>query len=220
MWPMTRDRKTTNVFTTPWISVERDHVAVGDVAHLVREHGLGLLLRHAVQQAGADRDQRGVAARAGGERVRLRRIEDADLRHADAGGLRLALHGVDEPALGGVGRLRDDPHAHHALGRPLGHRERDERAGEADDGREDQQLAEVEVRRPARRGSLSKPSRRSTMPSSTHDRRGWWRGTAESVSSWRVSSVRSHDAHSLGVIFRVSMPGRSQAWQRVPARSA
>ena len=71
-------------------------------------------------------------------------IEDADLRHADAGGLRLAAHGFDQPALGGVARLLDDAHAHHALGDELGHRERDERAGETEDGGEDQQGVEIE----------------------------------------------------------------------------
>jgi hypothetical protein len=63
---------------------QRHHVAVGDVADLVADHGLDLVLVHVLQQAGADRHQGVVAVPAGGEGVRRRRVEDADLRHADA----------------------------------------------------------------------------------------------------------------------------------------
>jgi hypothetical protein len=97
------------------------------------------------EQAGADGHERRVTPRAGGERVGLRRIEDADFRHADAGELGLLANGVDQPALGGVRRLGDDLHAHHSLGRPLGHCERDEGAGEAHHRGKHQQRAEVQV---------------------------------------------------------------------------
>ena len=92
---------------------------------------------------GADRDQRGVLVGARGEGIRVGRFEDADFRHADAGGLRLLLHRVHEPALGVVRGLRDDLHAHGALGHPLRDEQRDERAAEAEDRGEDQQAAQV-----------------------------------------------------------------------------
>ena len=70
----------------------RDHVAVGDVRHLVADHGLDLFARHALQQAGRHRDQRRVLEGAGGEGVGLA-LEDADLGHADAGLVGEPAHG-------------------------------------------------------------------------------------------------------------------------------
>src|SRR5690606_22872496 len=55
---------------------ERHHVAVGDVAHLVTEHRLGLILAHVVEEPGADRDERAVLVPAGRESVDLGRVVD------------------------------------------------------------------------------------------------------------------------------------------------
>ena len=118
---------------------QRHHVAVGDVTHLVPQHGFRLLARHAAQQAGADRDQGVVAAHAGGERVHVRRVVNGHFRHADAGQLGLPAHGVDEPGFQLAARLLDDLRADHALGGPLRHGERDERAAHAEHRREHQQ---------------------------------------------------------------------------------
>ena len=119
---------------------ERDHVAVGDVRHLVREHRLDLLLVHRLQEPGRDGDERRIPECAGRERVGLAFV-DRDFRHADAGLLREALHGRHEPRLDVVARLRDDVRAGRPLGHRLRHEERDDRAGEADDRGEHEELA-------------------------------------------------------------------------------
>ena len=103
------------------------------------EHGLGLVAVHRAQQAGGHRDQRVVAVGAGGEGVDLGRVVDGDLGHADAGRLRLPLHGGDQPLFGLVARLRDHLRAGGALGDPLRHQQRDERAAEAEERRHHQQ---------------------------------------------------------------------------------
>jgi hypothetical protein len=84
------------------------------VRDLVADHGLDLFARHALQQAGGHRDQRGVLERAGGEGVGLA-LEDADFGHADAGLVGELAHGLDDPGLVGV-LGRRSPHA----GAPLG----------------------------------------------------------------------------------------------------
>ena len=119
------------------------HVAVGDVRHLMAQHGLGLVLVHRTQQAGRHRHQGIVAVGAGGEGIDLRRIVDGDFRHADTGRLGLALHGGHQPALGIVARLLDHLGAGGALGHPLGGQQRDQRSAEAEDGGEDQQPSQL-----------------------------------------------------------------------------
>jgi hypothetical protein len=69
----------------------RDHVAVGDVAHFVAQHGFGFVAVHGAQQARGHGDERLVAVGAGGEGIDFRGVVDRDFRHADAGGLRLRL---------------------------------------------------------------------------------------------------------------------------------
>ena len=73
----------------------------------------------------------------------FRRIENADLRHADTGFLRLTTHRFDDPALGVVARLLDELHTHHALGAPLRHGERDEGAAEAEHGSKHEQAVQA-----------------------------------------------------------------------------
>ena len=83
--PMTRARKITKVFTTPWISVSVTMSPLATCADFVAQHRFDFVATHAAQQAGADGDQRVIAAGAGGEGVGIGRIEDADFGHADAG---------------------------------------------------------------------------------------------------------------------------------------
>ena len=121
------------------------HVAVGDVGHLVAQHRLGFVAGHAAQQAAADRHQGAVAIHAGGEGVDVRCVVNGDLRHADAGGLRLSAHGFDQPDFGLIARLVDDAGAGHALGRPFGERQRDQGATKTNHRGEHQQRPQVEV---------------------------------------------------------------------------
>ncbi len=123
------------------------HVAVGDVADFVSEHGLRFVPRHVVEQAGADRDQRAVLVHAGGEGVDVRRVIDRHIGHADSGTLRLAPYGFHQPAFALIGRRFDDLRAGHELGRPLGHRQRDECAAETNHTGEHQQRSQVEPTR-------------------------------------------------------------------------
>ena len=75
-------------------------------------------------------------------------LVDADFGHRDARLLGLVTHDVDEVAFEVVrGTIRiDHLKAHAHLGHRFAHCERNERAREADDHREDEERAEVEVR--------------------------------------------------------------------------
>jgi len=110
---------------------------------LVAEHGFGLVALHRPQQAGGDRDQRVVAIGTGGEGVDFGGVVDRDFRHADAGSLRLPLHGREQPLLGLVARFVDDMCTGGALGDPLGDQQRDDRAAETEQRRHHQQAAEL-----------------------------------------------------------------------------
>ena len=74
---------------------ERHHVAIGHMRDLMAEHSIDLVGAHGLQQPGADRHQRMVAAGAGGKGIGLRRLKDAHFRHADAGLERMGAHGVE-----------------------------------------------------------------------------------------------------------------------------
>ena len=50
-----------------------------------------------------------------------------------------------QPLLRLVGRLLDEAYAHGALGHPLGHQKRNERAAESDDGGHQQQGLQIQV---------------------------------------------------------------------------
>ena len=82
-----------------------------------------------------------------------------DFRHADAGLLGEAPHRFDQPVLvrafGAVDHLR----ACRPLGHRLGDQQRDERAAEADDGREHQQRADVEALRVSQRWRRARSNR-------------------------------------------------------------
>ena len=119
------------------------HVAVGHVRDLVAKHRLGLVGLHLPQQAGGHRHQGVVAVGTGGEGVDLRGVIDRHLGHADAGGLGLALHRGQQPTLGVVARLGDHVGAGGALGRALGHQQRDDRAAKAEQRADHQQAAEL-----------------------------------------------------------------------------
>ena len=122
---------------------ERYHVAIRHMTDLVAEHRLDLSALHAAQQSGAHRHQRVIAVHAGGKGIHLRGVEDRHLRHADAGLLGLTAHSFDQPLLGLVLRLLNDPRTHRALRHPLGNSERDKRAAHAQDGGHNQQAAHV-----------------------------------------------------------------------------
>ncbi len=121
---------------------QRDHVAVRDVRDFVSENGLDFLAVHLREQAGADCHERVVAAGTGRESIGFGGLKDADLGHADACLFGLRPDGGHEPLLVTATRLRDDLHAHRPLRHPLRERERDERAAEAEHGREGEQPAE------------------------------------------------------------------------------
>ena len=126
--------------------------------HLVAENGLDLAAVHALQEAGADGDQRLVAPRAGREGIGRGGLEIADFRHADAGLRGEPANGFDEPRLVLVARFPDHLHAHHALRHPLGNGEGHEGSAEAEHGAENQQRAEVDaigVRARARRREVA-----------------------------------------------------------------
>jgi hypothetical protein len=86
-----------------------------------------------------------VATHPGGECVRVRRREHADLGHRDAGGLCLPGDGFQQPALGLVARLPDELHAHGPLGHELRHRQGNEGAAESDHGGQHQQRLQIQV---------------------------------------------------------------------------
>nr|GEU28413.1 hypothetical protein [Tanacetum cinerariifolium] len=119
------------------------HVAIGDVRHLVAQHGFHFVLVHALEQAGGHGHQRRIFKRAGGKRIRLARVH-SHFGHADAGALGQPAHGIDQPRFRGVSRLVD----HARAGGPLGHRfadqQRKNRAGKADHQRKRQQAAQFE----------------------------------------------------------------------------
>ena len=78
---------------------------------------------------------------------------DADFRHRDAGPFGFVAHDADEVGFKtGLGIVRvDHLHAHAHLGHLLAHEQRDDRAAEADDHREDEEGGKVEGR--ARHGA-------------------------------------------------------------------
>ena len=123
---------------------QRHHVAVRDMADFVAEHGAHFIGAHVVEQAGADRDECVVLARAGCECVWLRRSEHRYFRHADAGLLGEFFDGIDEPALRLIARLVDHLRTGGTLRHPLRYQQRDERATHAEHGCEDQASGQVE----------------------------------------------------------------------------
>ena len=86
------------------------HVAVLDVRQLVRDHALELLLRHVLEDAGRDRDDRVVGVPPGGERVGLLVRRHRDDRHRQS---RPLAEPVDHPVELGRLLLGDDLRAVH-----------------------------------------------------------------------------------------------------------
>jgi hypothetical protein len=123
---------------------QRDHVAIGDVGDFVAQHGFDFVTVHALQQAGGHRHQGRILEGAGGERVGLAFVH-GHFRHADVGAFGQLAHGVDQPQLGGVGRIVDHPRAGRPLGHWFAHQQRNDRSGEADHQREHQQRADVDA---------------------------------------------------------------------------
>ncbi len=111
----------------------------------MREHRLDLVAGHTLQQPGADGDQRRVAPCAGGKGVHVRRRVDRDLGRLDAGLSSLAFDDAEQPRLDFIARLSDHLRTRRALGHPFRHRQRDERAAEADHERQHQQRLVVDA---------------------------------------------------------------------------
>ena len=82
----------------------RHHVTVGDVADLVRQYCLGLILAHRPQQSATYRYQGVIARHTGGKGIHIRRVVNRDFRHTDTGRFRLAAHRAQQPLFGGIGR--------------------------------------------------------------------------------------------------------------------
>ena len=97
-----------------------DHVAIGDVGHLVGENTLDFALAHLVQQTRADGDQSVVARAASGERVGLRAVVDAHVRHGDSGFLGLLTNRLHQPLLSAVRRGFDEFDGIRPDGHPFG----------------------------------------------------------------------------------------------------
>ena len=112
------------------------------------ENSLCLRSRHAIQESATHGHQRGVAARSGGESIHLLGIENADLRHADALVIREPSHGRHQPPLDVTLRCGNHPHAHQALGAPLGQTQGNESATHAEDTGEQQQPAQPAAHQP------------------------------------------------------------------------
>ena len=123
----------------------RDHVAVGDVRHLVGQHALHLVAPHRAQEAGRHRHQAAALARAGRERVDLGRIVDSHLGHRQVGLPGELLDRAVEPVGRGVTRAPvHEPHARHSLGRPARDLQRDEGPAHAPQEAEGCEAAQVE----------------------------------------------------------------------------
>ncbi|MNO99236.1 hypothetical protein D3C76_910020 [compost metagenome] len=113
------------------------------MADLVGQHGFHFFRREALQQALADRYQCVVLVPAGGEGVGFVGGEDADLGHLDPGFAGELFDGLQQPLFMTGARLADDFGAGAHLRHPLGDEQRDQRAGEAEHGAEDQQAAVI-----------------------------------------------------------------------------
>ena len=124
---------------------QRNHVAIGDVANLVPEHRLGLVLGHRLQQAGTDGHQGVIARHAGGKCIHVGRVVNRDLRHTDAGSVRLPAHGGKQPALGRVARRFDHLRTGKPLGGPFRDCQRNKRSAETEYRREQQQAVDIEA---------------------------------------------------------------------------
>ncbi len=117
----------------------------------VTQYRLDLRARHAAQQAAAHGHQGRIAPRAGGKGIHFLGVENADFRHADLGLLSQTFDRADEPAFQIRLRGRDHAHPHHALGGPLGQRQRNQRAAETENRRKHQQTAQCRPAPSARR---------------------------------------------------------------------
>ncbi|MCY1300232.1 hypothetical protein D9M70_497930 [compost metagenome] len=113
------------------------------MADLVGQHGFHFIGGEALQQALAHGHQCIVAVPAGGEGVGLVGGEDADFRHLDAGFAGQLLDGLQQPLLVAGAGLGDDLGTGAHLRHPLGDEQRNQGAGEAEHGTENQQAAVV-----------------------------------------------------------------------------
>src|SRR5690606_20349345 len=110
------------------------------------QHGGHFLFAHGLQQAGRDGHQ-GVVAKGTRGKCVGRTLVDGHFGATDAGTVCELMHSVDQPGLTRIGRalwvdhLRSRAHFCHRFA----HEQRDERAGKADDGGEDQQLVKVQA---------------------------------------------------------------------------
>ena len=123
---------------------EGDHVAIGHVADLVGQHGAGFLGTEALQQSLGYRHQSSVLVPAGGEGVGLLGGKDTHFRHLDTRFPGQLIDGGQQPALGFVAGLLDHLHLGGPFRHRLGNEQGNERAGEAKDSTENQQIGQIQ----------------------------------------------------------------------------
>ena len=122
-----------------------NHIAVGNVADFMAQHGLNLIFIHALQQAGRHRDQRIVAVPAGGKSVGRCRAENTHFRHTNTGFIRQFFYRAQQPLFAGIMRAVDDLHVHGFLRHPLGQEQRHQRAGHTEHQTEHHQVGHIQL---------------------------------------------------------------------------
>ena len=136
------------------------HVAVEDVAELVRHHALQLVARQRARGALGDGHHRLVGAVARGEGVDAAlAAQDVDVGHRDAGGDGHLVDDVQEPALVGVAGAALHPHAAGQLGHRVAaaaHLEHADQRADADHGQRHHGQGDVQ------------PGRRREEPARAH----------------------------------------------------
>ena len=124
----------------------RHHVAVGNVAHFMRENRFNFLLIHESQQTGGHRHQRAVLGSAGRKGIRFAFV-NAHFGHLQTELVGLSAHHAYQPLFQTGSRVVgiDKLHAHAHLGHGLAHEKRNDGAGKAHHERKDKECAHVEA---------------------------------------------------------------------------
>jgi hypothetical protein len=129
-----------------------EHVAVKDMAHLMRQHRPDFLFVQIVQQPRRDRDHGIVSGGARREGVRIGRFIDPDFRHGDAEALRDLLHRPVNDVFGLGAGLRDlVALSQGGPGELLRKRQAEECAAESEEAGHRQQRGRVGAERNAER---------------------------------------------------------------------
>ena len=87
---------------------QRNHVAVADVRHFVRQNGFDFVPRHALEQTRTHRNQRTVARGTGCESIGFGGMVDRHFRRFQAPLPRLCFHSRQQPRFHLIARLHDD----------------------------------------------------------------------------------------------------------------